>query len=299
MGVIKFYLYFSERDLSQVIIFRKKFIFKYYLCFGLVTTLILLCSVLSANEVAVIKVKYRKAAELIPVVQSMLSANGSVTVSQRVNSLVIVDNPEAIRRVYAYLERFDKPVEQVRIHVRFNTSGSDEERAVAARGRYSNENVSIAVGGKKKDGVEISGQDRGHRRSSSFGAFVVAMSGSPAFISTGEEIPYQQGSAFVRRHAPGDGTVEWQTAESGFEITPIVAGDNVHLKIVPFVAYDDRKDAVIRFFTAQTELTTPFGQWVEIGGTADQKNEIFREILSQSKSGGNSVNSISIMVERP
>ena len=282
-----------------MIISRKKFIFKYFLYFGLATAMIFFCSVLSANEVAVIKVKYRKAAELGPGVQSMLSANGSVTVSQRVNSLVIVDNPEAIRRVYAYLERFDQPVEQVRIHVRFNTSGSDEERAVAARGRYSNENASIAVGRKNKDGVEISGQDRRHRRSSTFGAFVVAMSGSPAFIRTGKEIPYQQGSAFFRRHAPGDGTVTWQTAESGFEVTPFVAGDSVHLKIVPLVAYDDRKDAVIRFFGAQTELTTPFGQWVEVGGTTDQKNEIFREILSQNKSGGNSVNSISIMVERP
>jgi type II secretory pathway component GspD/PulD (secretin) len=282
-----------------MMIFRKKFTFNQFLCFGLVTAVLLFCSVLSANEVAVIKVQYRKAAELVPVVQSMLSADGSVTVSQRVNSLVIVDRPEAIRRVYAYLERFDKPVEQVRIHVRFNTSGSDEERAVAARGRYSNDKVSVAVGRKKKDGVDISVQDRTHRRSSTSSAFVVAMSGSPAFIRTGKEIPYRQGSAFFRRHAPGGETVAWQTAESGFEVTPIVAGDNVHLKIVPRVAYDDRKDAVIRFFGAQTELTTPFGQWVEIGGTAAQQNEIFREILSQRKGGGNSVNTISIMVERP
>ena len=282
-----------------MMISRKKFTFRYFLFFGLVPALILFYSVLSANEVAVIKVQYRRAAELVPVVQSMLSAGGSVTVSQRVNSLVVVDNPEAIRRVYAYLERFDKPVEQVRIHVRFNTAGSDEESAIAARGRYSKDKVSVAVGRKKKDGVDISLEDREHRRSSTSSAFVVAMSGSPAFIRAGKEIPYRQGSAFFRRHAPGGATVVWQNAESGFEVTPIVAGDNVHLKIVPRVAYDDRKDAVIRFFGAQTELTTPFGQWVEIGGTTDQQNEIFREILSQSMGGGNSVNSISIMVERP
>jgi len=279
-------------------IFRKKYTFKYFPFFGLVTALILFCSVLAANEVAVIKVKYRRAAELVPVVQNLLSADGSVTVSQRVNSLVIVDNPDAIRRVYAYLERFDTPVEQVRIHVRFNTDASDEERAVAARGRYSNDNVSVVVGGKKKDGAEISVQDRGHRRSGTSSAFVVAMSGSPAFIRTGKEIPYRQGSAFFRRHAPGGETVVWQTVESGFEVTPIVAGENVHLKILPRAAYDNRKDAVIRFFEAQTELTVPFGQWVEIGGSTDRQNEIFREILSRSKGGGKSVNTVSIMVER-
>jgi hypothetical protein len=38
---------------------------------------------------------------------------------------------------------------------------------------------------------------------------------------------------------------------------------------------------------------------VEIGGTADQQNEIFKEILSQSARSGNSVNTISIMVEKP
>ena len=159
-------------------------------------------------------------------------------------------------------------------------------------------NVSVVVGGKKKDGAEISVQDRGHRRSGTSSAFVVAMSGSPAFIRTGKEIPYRQGSAFFRRHAPGGETVVWRTAESGFEVTPIVAGENVHLKILPRVAYDDRKDAVIRFFEAQTELTVPFGQWVEIGGSTDRQNEIFREILSRGEGGGNSANTVSIMVER-
>lgn len=282
-----------------MIFFRKKFVLRNFLCFGRVLFLVFLFTAVSASEVAVIKVQYRKAEELVPVVRSMLSGGGSVTVSKRVNSLVVVDTAEAIRRVQAYLDQFDKPVEQVRIHVRFNTAGSDEESAIAARGRYSKDNVSVAVGRKKKDGVDISLEDRERRRSSTSSAFVVAMSGSPAFIRAGKEIPYRQGSAFFRRHAPGGATVAWQNAESGFEVTPIVAGDNVHLKIVPRIAYDDRKDAVIRFFEARTELTTPFGQWVEIGGTTDQLNEIFREILSQGVGGGNSVNSISIMVERP
>jgi type II secretory pathway component GspD/PulD (secretin) len=278
---------------------RKKSILRNFRCFGLVVVLMLFFTIASAGEVAVIKIQYRKAEELVPVVKSMLSAAGSVTVSQRVNSLVIVDNPEAIRRVHAFLEQFDKPVEQVRIHVRFNTTGTEEQSGLAARGRYSNDSMSVAVGRKKKDGVDISIKDRGHRRSSTSRAFVVAMSGSPAFIRSGEEIPYRQGSAFFRRHAPGGGTVAWQNAESGFEVTPTVVGDNVHLKIVPRIAYEGRKDAVVRFFGAQTELTIPFGQWVEIGGTAGQQNEIVREILSQNQSGGHAANSMSIMVERP
>jgi type II secretory pathway component GspD/PulD (secretin) len=282
-----------------MIFFRKKFALCNFLCFGLVLSLIFLFTPVSASEVAVIKVQYRKAEELVPVVRSMLSAEGSVTVSKRVNSLVVVDTAEAIRRVQAYLEQFDKPVEQVRIHVRFNTTGTKEQSGLAARGRYSDDNLSVSVGRKKKDGVDISTQDRRYRGSSTSSAFVVAMSGSPAFIRTGKEIPYRQGSAFFRRHAPGGETVTWQSAESGFEVTPTVVGNNVHLEIVPRIAYDHREDAVVRFFGARTELTIPFGQWVEIGGTADQQNEVVREILSWNQSSGQSAKTISIMVERP
>ncbi|MEJ2102439.1 MAG: secretin N-terminal domain-containing protein [Desulfobacterales bacterium] len=251
-----------------------------------------------ADEVAVIKVQYRRAAELVPIVQSMLSAKGSVTVSQRTNSLVIVDTPEAIGRVNAYLDQFDRPVEQVRIYVRFHTQGAEQERAIEARGRVSNDDLSVATGGKQKDGLDLSVGDRRYRQTGSSEAFVVAMSGSPAFIRSGQQIPYRRSSAFFRRHAPRDRTIAWQNAESGFEVTPTVVGDNVHLRIVPRVVYDDRQDEAIRFFGAQTELTVPIGQWVEIGGAAAQENEVIKEILSRSQGGENSATSMSLMVER-
>jgi hypothetical protein len=82
-------------------------------------------------------------------------------------------------------------------------------------------------------------------------------------------------------------------------LTPTIVGDNVHLKIVPRIAYDHRKDGVIRFFEAQTELTAPLGQWVEIGGAVNQQNEVFKEILSHNRGGENSSTSMSLMVQRP
>jgi len=277
----------------------RKFNIKAFLCFGLILAAVLLGSVSPAREVAVVKVEHRWAAELVPIVKSMLSADGTVTVSERVNSLVIVDTPEAIERVQAYLDRFDRAVEQVRIHVRFHTLEEDRDSEVSARGRISNDNVSVATGGKKKDGGDISVDDRKRRQKSDSEFFVIAMSGSPAYIRAGKEIPYHQNSAFFRRYAPGGGTITWQTVESGFEVTPTLAGDNAHLRIVPRIAYDARQDAVVRFFGAQTELTVPLGRWVEIGGTTDQKNEIIREIISLSSSRGKNATSMSLMVERP
>ena len=279
--------------------FRGLFSFSAFMCFCPVLAAVLLYSASLAGEVDVVRVQYRRAAELVPVVQSLLSPEGTVTVSERVNSLVIVDTPEAIARVHAYLDRFDRPVEQVRIQVRFHSTRTDNQRTVEARGRYSTNDMSVATGGKKRDGVDISVANRERRQQGYSESFVVAMSGSPAFIRTGKEIPYRSGSAFFRRHAPGDGTIAWQHVESGFEVTPTVVGDNVHLKIVPRIAYDHRKDAVIRFFGAQTELTAPLGQWVEIGGAADQQNAVVKEILSHNKGGENTTTSMYLMVQKP
>jgi len=277
---------------------RRKFSYSAILGFCLVLVVALQGSVAWADEVAVIRVQYRQAAELAPIVQSMLSAEGTVTVSQRTNSLVIVATPEAIRRVQSYLDQFDRPIEQVRIHVRFHTTRADHERTMEARGRVSNDDLTVTTGGRQKDGADISIEDRRRRQKSDSEAFVVVMSGSPAFIRAGQEIPYRQSSPFFRHHAPRDGTVAWQTVESGFEVTPTVAGDSVNLKIVPRIAYDDRQDAVIRFFGAQTELMVPIGQWVEIGGAAGQENEVVKEILSRSRGGDNTITFMSLMVER-
>lgn len=280
-------------------ILKEKIRYRVICALGAMLVIWVLVSSAAAQEVAVIKVQYRRAAELVTVVQSLLSDDGSVTVSQRVNSLVIVDSAEAIQRVYDYIERFDTPVEQVRIRVRFHSDHSGDQEAHAVGGRYSSNDRRIDAGGRKKARTSINSRSHAYRRSSSSETFVVAMSGSPAFVRTGKEIPYLSSSPFIRRHAPGGATVEWHSVDSGFEVTPTIAGDNVILKIVPRIAYDDRDDAVIRFFGAQTELTVPFGQWVEIGGTDNQQNEIIQEILSQRTGRGQTTHSMSVMVQQP
>ncbi len=131
-GGIKFFQNITDYKIRQIMISIGICSFRAFLCFGLILAVVLLCSVSPAGEVAVIKVEHRWAAELAPIVKSMLSAGGTVTVSERVNSLVIVDTPEAIERVQAYLDRFDRPVEQVRIHVRFHTMGEDSNLRVKA-----------------------------------------------------------------------------------------------------------------------------------------------------------------------
>jgi hypothetical protein len=253
-----------------------------------------------AKEVAVIRIKYRWASEVLPMVQSMLSPQGTVTVSQRINSLIIVDSQDSIQRVRAYLDQFDKPLEQVRIHVRFHENRAVADRSVSARGKISSDNLSAAIGGKKKDGVDLSIEDRRRRESNYSEFFVFATAGSPAFIRAGQEIPYRgKWPGYSRHYAPNADTTVFKTVETGFEVTPTVAGENVHMRIVPRIAYGDRNDAIIRFYGAQTELTVPFGRWVEIGGSNTHSNEVIEEILSRGSESSRSSMTMLLMVEKP
>ena len=91
----------------------------------------------------------------------------------------------------------------------------------------------------------------------------------------------------------------FQSVETGFEVTPTIAGDLVHLKIVPRAAYGEGNEAIIRFYGARTELTASLGQWVEIGGTNSRSNDVIKEILSQSNARHRNPVSMLLMVEKP
>jgi len=269
-----------------------------FLCLCLVVTAF--CSNLQAKEVAVIRVKYRWASEMLPIVQSMLSPQGTVTVSQRINSLIIVDTQEAIQRVQAYLEQFDKPAAQVKIHVRFHESRTHAAGSVSAGGRVSTGDTRISTGSRKKDGIDVSLEEQQHRQTNDTEFLVIATSGRPAFIRTGQEIPYRgKWPEYTRHYAHMPDSVVFQTVETGFDVTPTVAGEGVLLKIVPRIAYGDRNDAIIRFYGAQTELSVPFGRWVEIGGSNTHSNEVIDEILARGSTEKRSSMSMSLMVEKP
>ncbi len=268
-----------------------------WLCLVLVA--VVLGTAAMAKDVAVIRIKHRWARELAPIVQSMLSPDGSVTVSERVNSLVIVDSQDAIRRVRAYLAEFDKALEQVRIRVRFYEQRTGEAGAATVRGRVSGDDWQAAVGGRRQDGVDISVEETRRQRTNFSEHAVIATAGQAAYIIAGKEIPYhERWPDYTRRYGQGGGTVTFQVVETGFEVIPTIFDDNVLIRIVPRIAYDDDKDAVVRFYGAQTEVRVPFGRWVEIGGVGDQKNEVIREILSRARNDQTTSMSMSLRVEK-
>jgi type II secretory pathway component GspD/PulD (secretin) len=251
-----------------------------------------------AAEVAVIKVNYRSASDILPMVQNLLSSEGKASVDTRTNSIIVVDTSESLAKIQAFIVSMDKPAEQVKVRFRFQEQGVSTNRDLGASGTVSGDRWSVTTGGDTREGVHVRAQDTRVNRRGNTESFISVMSGSSAYLWVGRDIPFTERWVYLtRRYAHVVETVNFQRVETGFEVRHIVIGNNVQVEIVPRISSFDREEQVVRLTEAATTLSVPKGQWVTIGGTSEQSNEVFRDILSYGSSSTNSSLSMSLMVE--
>jgi type II secretory pathway component GspD/PulD (secretin) len=261
-------------------------------------TLSCLISTSSAAEVAVIKVNYRSATDILPLVQDLLSPIGKASIDTRTNSLIVIDTKESLEKIEAFVASMDKPAEQVKVRFRFQESGVSSNRDIGASGTVSRGRWSATTGGDTRPGVHVRAQDTNVNRRGNTESFISVMSGSSAYLWVGKDVPYTERWVYLtRRYAHMMETVNFQRVETGFEVRPIVAGNNVQIEIVPRISSFDRQEQVVRLTEASTTVAVPKGEWVTIGGTSEQSNEVVRDILSYGSSSTNSTLTLSVMVE--
>jgi len=270
-----------------------------FTCFIFLTFLFSIIHLCWADSLAVIEIKYRHAGEVVPMIRPLLSANGTVTVDQRTNSLIISDDEGSIHKIRTFLDDYDKPIQQVTVHVRFNEVRSKKEGSVSTDARVSGDKWSISTNGKTDDGVDVMvrGSKKNRRGDSEF--FVRVASGSPAYILAGKEIPYTEKWLYLcRKYVKETTSIVFHRFDTGFEVFPVVMGDRVSLDIIPRISYEvaEREPGIIRFTSASTSLLVPMNQWIAIGGTSGTDNEVMTAILEASASKQNSKLIISIKV---
>jgi type II secretory pathway component GspD/PulD (secretin) len=253
---------------------------------------------ISSAELAIIQVNYREASDLLPLVQSLLSPEGKASVDERTNSIIVNDTSASVAEIKAFVARMDKPAEQVRVRFRFQEAGLSTDRDISTSGRVSGEHGSVAIGGAEEEGVHVRARDSRSQHRGQTESFISVMSGSTAYIWVGREIPFTQRWVYLTHtYAHEVETVEFQRVETGFEVKPVVAGDRVHIEIIPRISSFDESAGVVRLTEASTKVTVLRGQWVTIGGTSEKSNEAFRAILSTGSSSSSSTLSLSLMAE--
>jgi type II secretory pathway component GspD/PulD (secretin) len=254
----------------------------------------------AAADVAVIGVGYRDVLEMLPLVETLIAPGGKVSADQRTNSLVIVADAESIARVRDFLASMDKPVPQAVVRVRFDDERSARDRSLSASGRVSGDDWSVGTTGARRDGVRVRVQDRSASGGGSTEAMLRIMSGSRGYIRVGEDIPYTtRWINLARRYGRVVESTYFQRVDTGFDVRPIIQGNQVDIEIVPRISAAGRRSegGIIRFAEAATRITVPLGQWTPIGDTGQATNEAVSAILSTAKRSQHQALTMSVLVE--
>lgn len=253
----------------------------------------------SLAEVAVIKVNYRSASDILPLVETLLSSRGKATLDTRTNSIIVNDTSESVAKIQALVANMDKPSEQVRIRFRFQETGLSKDRDISASGKVSGDRWSVATGRSRREGLHVRARDTRVNRQGTTESFISVMSGSFAYIWVGKDIPFtEQWVSLSRRYARVVEKVNFQRVETGFEVRPVITGNSVHVEIVPRISsLEEGERGVVRLTEASTTINVPKGQWVAIGGSSEQSDEVIRDILASGSSSTNSTLSLSLKVE--
>lgn len=209
----------------------------------------------SAEEIAVIELRHRPAAELVPLLQPLLEPHDSLVPNH--HQLIIKASPATINAVRTVLDQIDQRPHRLRISV----AQGRQLTAAALNGGIA---TGAGTGGR---GVAVRGELSASRQQDRNQAsqFVQTLDGQSARIEMGQAVPLFYPDGYY------GGGVTYQPVTTGFAVTPRLTGERaVQIAIEP---WSDQLEhgGIINTQSLSTRLRAPLGTWVELGGLAQTR----------------------------
>jgi type II secretory pathway component GspD/PulD (secretin) len=248
-------------------------------------SLCLIASPVLGQSLEVIDLKYRTAAEVIPVLQPLVEQGGALTGQDY--KLFVRTSPANLQQLRAAVEQLDRRPNQLIVSVRRSTQQEiDRERAQAS-----------AVVSNRGSAVAVNATSSSARDHNDGVASVQVIEGNSAFISSGSDVPIVTAAAARGGHRPFAGAVtEYRNLSSGFLVTPRVNGTHVVLDL-------EQQDERVVNGTVQTQhLTTqasgPVGEWIRLGGVDETASSQSSVILGRQYSTQSDAREVWVKVDK-
>jgi type II secretory pathway component GspD/PulD (secretin) len=250
---------------------------------GLISICLIACPVL-AQSLEVIDLKYRTAAEVIPVLQPLVEQGGALTGQDY--KLFVRTSPANLRQLRAALAQIDRQPNQLLVSVRRSTQQQVERERAQVSGTVSNRGSEVSV--RATDSTQ---RDRADGVAS-----VQVLEGNSALISSGSDVPIVTSVAAGGGRRPfAAATTSYRNVSSGFLVTPRVNGTQVVLDIEQ---QDDRVvNGTIQTQRLTTQVSGRLGEWIQLGGVSEGSSGQQRGILSRQYSTTSDERSIWVKVE--
>lgn len=265
-----------------------------------------------SNTVHVYSLRHQIAESLLPAIDDVLLAGESVNAYN--NELIVNASPASQQIVGELLQELDKPLRNILISVRNNSTGGGFDNNTGVSGGIRTGEVYLGTGGpayRETNGRETHGNNGGvviqsngvrvqsnrevRQTATRQEQSLRAIEGSPAWISTGQSIPYRGTDQW------GNAVVDYKNADRGFYVTARIIGDRVQLEISTSndkLSEDPRKRRHGVIDTQQLRTTTSgaVGEWISLGGISLQDNMDERSYNSNSSRNSNTTGDISVRI---
>lgn len=236
-----------------------------------------------ATVLEVIPLRYRTAQEVIPIIQPMLSRDGSVSGLQ--GQLIVRTTPANLEEVKRILASIDTAPRQLMITVRQDADIDRSRSSAEVSGSVGGEQGRITIPPRSRDPrggsvVIREGDDQVRARvvenrseqSDRNTQSVRVMEGREAFVRVGQSVPVRERQ--VRRVVINGQVVDqvvdstqYRDANTGFYVRPRLSGDRVTLDISPQrESFSQQVPGAVNVQSVVTTVSARLGEWMEIGG---------------------------------
>lgn len=256
----------------------------------------LMAAVAWAQALTVIDLKYRRAEELIPVLQPLLEQGGALTGQDY--KLFVRASGANLAQLRSAVAQLDKQQRQMLVSVRRSTAQDLQREQASASGTLRTGDGSVSVNERPRSGsgATVRAGERNLQTQNSSVSSVQVLEGNAAFIATGTSVPIVTAVAVGGGRRPFvAGTIEHRNLQRGFMVTPRVNGDQVILDISQ---QDERVDGGgIQSQSLNTQVMGRLGSWIQLGGVSESSSRTDSGILSRSHSTGGNELSIWVKVD--
>lgn len=276
---------------------------------------VVVCASVSAQTTVleVIPLKFRSTEQVIPIIQPMLAREGSVSGFQ--NQLIVRTTPANLQEIRRVLASIDTAPRRLLITVKQDADIERSRRATEISGSVGNDRARVIVpdSGERRGGNVViqDGDDRLRARvldtrsaeSDRNTQTIQVLEGNSAFIRVGQSVPVPNRQV-VRSVVGGRvveqvvDTVEYRDVATGFHVMPRVSGDRVTLDVNPQrETLDLQLPGAINVQRVVTTVSGRLGEWIEIGGSGQDRSEQGSVLLGSISRSGTDNRRVLIRVE--
>jgi type II secretory pathway component HofQ len=263
-----------------------------------------------ADEMEIIALKYHSAEQLMPMLRPLVEPGGALTGMQ--NQLILRASRKNIEEIKKVVASVDRQPRRLMISVRQDASGVAGRREAEVLGRIGAGRASAGAPGVNERGVTARVFDSRSAGDDRVTQQLQVLEGYPAVISIGQVAPVTTGtvvqinpranvsqSAQIPRGAQTVQTfTEYQPLTTGFEVVPRVTNDRVQLEISP---HRDRPGTAgpgsIDMQRIVSTVGGRLGEWIELGGMAQDESRQGSGILSSKSAAGQDNRRVWVKVE--